>query len=147
MKYNLKFLHVVTIAIGFAVLAAAADSAQAGTGRVALNFSKAGFIVGAAGGGGMLTYKGKNHGLQVRGLSLGLTIGAARADMTGTAEDLSRVSDIEGLYTAAGGSLAAGGGAGGMVLRNSKGVTLRLEGTQAGLEASIASSGVNIKLK
>ena len=123
------------------------NNVQAQDARLTMSVGKVGFIVGAAGGNGTLTFRGKNYRVSVRGLSVGLTIGVAAADLVGNVYNLDRVSDIEGIYSAVSGSLAAGGGAGSMVLRNSKGVEVRLRGKQAGIEASIATNGLRIRLR
>ena len=94
-----------------------------------------------------MTYKGKQYPLKVGGISVGLTIGAASADMTGEVYGLKNLNDINGIYSAASASLAAGGGAVDMVLRNGNGVELYLSGKQMGVEANLSTNGMRISLQ
>src|SRR5690242_12923102 len=77
----------------------------ADTGSVRLKVTKAGFIVGVGGGSGVLHFHGKNYKLSIGGISAG-TIGVAGADLTGTATNLHKPSDIAGVYSAASASVA-----------------------------------------
>src|SRR5215470_5957435 len=92
----------------FMLFAVTAPS-QAETGRVRLQITKAGFIVGVGGGSGTLTFRGRSYPLSVGGLSVG-TLGAASADLVGSAHNLRRPEDIVGTYTAVGAGAAIGGG-------------------------------------
>jgi hypothetical protein len=56
-------------------------------------------------------------------------------------------ADIAGTYTAVSGSLAVAGGVKGTQLKNSNGVVLKLQGRQAGFEASMSLSGLTISMK
>ncbi|MCW2308720.1 lipid-binding SYLF domain-containing protein [Rhodobium gokarnense] len=123
------------------------DQAKAQDATISLRVGKVGFIVGASGGNGTLAYRGQHYPLSVAGMSVGLTIGAAEADLVGDVYNLRRASDIEGIYTAIESSVTAGGGQGEMRLKNSKGVEIFLHGKQAGIEASLATSGMQISLR
>lgn len=122
------------------------SSSYADNGTVRLKITKVGFIVGVGGGSGVLTFKGKQYRLSVGGVSAG-TIGAAGADLSGTATNLRSASDIAGSYSAASGSLAIAGGAKVVTLQNANGVVLQLQGKQVGFEASLSLSGLTISLK
>ena len=80
-------------------------------------------------------------------MSVGLTIGAASADMVGQVYNLKKLSDINGIYSSASASLAAGAGAADMVLQNAEGVQLFLTGKQIGIEASLSATGLRISLQ
>jgi len=108
---------------------------------------KVGFIVGAGGGTGTLTYQGKSYPLRVGGVSLGATIGASRAELVGNVYNLSKPEDIEGTYTAAAGSAVLAGGGSVANLQNSKGVSLSVSGRSIGLEFSLNLSGLRISLR
>ncbi len=125
----------------------AVGPAQAGSGTVAIEIYKAGFIVGVSGGKGRLTLDGKSYNLSVGGVSLGATIGASKAELIGEAENISNPSDIQGTYTAVQAGVAAAGGTKTAQLKNSKGVVLKLRGKQIGLEFSLDLSGMQISLK
>jgi hypothetical protein len=115
-------------------------------GSVRIHLAKAGFIVGVGGGSGILHYRGRNHPLRVGGISVG-TIGVARADLVGRAYNLRTAADIAGTYSAVAGSIAVAGGAKAARLQNANGVVLDLQGRQAGFEASLSLSGMNISLR
>lgn len=133
--------------IGAAVILTGAPSqSNADTGSVRLKVTKVGFIVGVGGGSGTLTFKGRNYRLSVGGVSAG-TIGAAGADLVGTATNLRVAQDIAGTYSAASAGLAVAGGAKVVTLQNAKGVVLQLQGRQVGFEASLSLSGLTISLQ
>jgi hypothetical protein len=121
--------------------------AQAATGRVVLKIVSGGFIVGVSGGSGVLTFHGKHYPLTLGGVSVGATIGAAGAELIGTASNLHDVRDIEGAYTAVSAGVAVAGGGGVAELSNARGVVLRLKGRQVGFKVSAALSGLQISLK
>lgn len=120
----------VAAAIGFAV------SSHAATGTVRVFVAKAGFVVGAGGGKGVLTFEHRNYPFTVQGLSVGLTAGASFSKLVGRARYIKDVSDFSGTYSVIGAGVALVGGIGGVSLRNEKGVTIHLEGYRSGLEAS-----------
>jgi len=78
-----------------ALLAGSASQSYAATGTVRLKITKVGFIVGVGGGSGTLTFQGKQYQLSVGGVSVGI-IGAAGADLVGTASNLRTAADIVG---------------------------------------------------
>ena len=119
---------------------------QAETGRVRLQITKAGFIVGVGGGTGTLTFRGRSYPLSVGGLSVG-TLGAASADLVGRARNLRRAEDIVGTYTAVGAGAAIGGGAASARLQNSNGVVMELRGRQVGLQVSLNLSGMTVAMR
>ena len=69
------------------------------------------------------------------------------ADLVGRAYNLHHATDIAGTYTAVSGSIAIAGGAKVVNLQNSNGVVLKLQGKQAGFEASVSLSGMSISLR
>jgi hypothetical protein len=123
-----------------------ASPSQAITGTVRVNFAKAGLMVGAGGGRGVLTFRHRNYPFTVRGLSLGITAGASINKLVGRADYINELSDFAGTYSVVGGGGALVGGVGGVQLRNDKGVTLTLQGPKAGVELSANISKVVITL-
>ncbi len=140
VKFVAVFATIVSIAF------AAATPSQAQTGAVRLNIVKVGFIVGAGGGSGTLSYHGKTYRLSVGGVSLG-SLGVASADLVGTASNLHRPSDIAGTYGAAGAGFTFVGGGQVATLQNEKGVVLTLQGRQVGFQASLGLAGMTISLR
>ena len=145
LKIYCRLLAAVMMTASAMILTSAPS--QAGSGKVQLEVYKAGFIVGVSGGKGTLQYGGKTYKLGVGGVSLGATIGASKAELIGTAENINQPSDIVGTYTAVQAGLAVAGGAKTAQLKNSKGVVLKLSGKQVGLEFSLDLSGLQISLK
>jgi hypothetical protein len=139
--------RIVQLALTVFLMSGLATAAQAETGAVRVVFTKGGFIVGVGGGRGVLTFRGHHYPFRVSGMSFGATIGASTTDLVGRALNMHSPGDIAGNYSAigAGGALAAG--AGGVQLRNEKGVILQLHGVKVGVELSAAVGGVQIALE
>jgi hypothetical protein len=129
----------------FALLGAPSQS-HAQTGTVHAKIIKAGFIVGAGGGEGTLTYQGRKYHLKFSGISVG-TIGVAGVELVGTASNLRTPADIAGSYTAVGAGVALVGGAKVARLQNASGVVLELHGVQVGLDLSLNLSGLTVALQ
>jgi hypothetical protein len=129
-----------------ALLGLSVSQSYADNGSVRLRVTKVGFIVGVGGGSGVLTFKGKHYRLSVGGVSAG-TIGAAGADLVGTASNLRTAADIVGTYSAVSGGVAIAGGAKAATLQNSNGVVLQLHGRQVGFEASLSLGGLTISMR
>ena len=128
------------------MLTGAVSQSDADTGSVRLKITKVGFIVGVGGGSGTLNFKGKSYRLSIGGVSAG-TIGAAGADLVGTASNLRTAADIAGTYSAISAGVAVAAGAKAVTLQNSNGVVLQLHGRQVGFEASLSLSGLTISLQ
>ena len=144
LKASPRLLLVACIALlGFLPMTAA----QAQNASIQFEVFRAGFIVGGQGGGGTLIFDGKGYPIRVRGLSLGATIGVARAELVGEVTNINRPDDIAGVYTAVGGAAVLAGGASTVEMVNSNGVRMRLRGRAIGLELSIDLSGMRILMR
>jgi hypothetical protein len=119
---------------------------QAITGAVRVTVAKAGLVVGAGGGRGVLTFRHRNYPFKVQGLSLGITAGASVNKLVGRAEFINDLSDFSGTYSVVGAGGALIGGVGGVQLTNAKGVIITLQGPKAGLELSANVTKVVITL-
>lgn len=135
----------VAIAAAMLTLLGASSQSQAASGRIHAKILKAGFIIGAGGGTGTLTFEGRQYPLSVGGVSLG-TIGVAGVELVGTASHLRTAADIAGSYTAVGAGFAFVGGAKVARLQNANGVVIELRGVQIGLDLSLNLSGMTIAL-
>lgn len=135
--------------IGLAALAASSlpQAALADSGSVTLTIYKGGWIIGGSGGGGTLTFHGRRYGLSVGGIDYGFVFGGSKTVLSGRVSNISRPSDVAGVYGAAGAGLAVGRGARAIVLTNQKGAILELSGRQIGLMANADLSGLAITLK
>jgi hypothetical protein len=141
-RYSAGLATLLVLAAGLP----APSYAQA-PGYVSVVFAKAGVIVGAGGGRGVLTYRGRDYPFRVSGLSLGFTIGASAMRLTGRVSGLRELKDFSGTYDAVGAGGAFVGGFGGVQLTNKKGVTMTLQGVEAGLEFAANRSGIRIALQ
>src|SRR5690242_16541455 len=121
----LRFIRTVNFSAAVLMapmmLVSTAAPSYAATGSVRIKIAKVGFILGAAGGSGTLTFHGHQYRLRIRGVSAG-TIGAAGANLTGSASNLRAAADIAGTYSALSTGVAVAAGAKTAVLRNSNGV-------------------------
>jgi hypothetical protein len=138
-------LALTVLLAGAATFSAAPSRAE--TGRVAVVFTKGGFILGVGGGEGVLVLHGKQYPFTVSGMSVGFTIGASTAKYVGRALHLRGPASIEGTYSVVGAGGAVVAGAGGVALQNANGVVLELSGPKVGAEVSAAVGGVTIRLK
>ena len=136
---------IALIAIAGASLVA--SSAWADSGSMSIHIVKGGFMIGASAGSGTLTFHGRRYALDIGGISGGLVIGAAKANLWGTVSHISRPSDVSGVYAAAGAGAAGIKGKRVIVLTNEKGAVLQLQGNQTGLMVNVDFSGMAISLK
>jgi hypothetical protein len=146
---SLKPFGRVTAALAVAcVVAAPAAIAQGDRPDATITFSggSVAFIAGVKWGSGELDYHGKRITLEVKGLGIG-SIGASSYKATGEVYNLHKVSDIEGTYGAASASATAGAGAGAITMTNGNGVRIEAHTSSAGLQLTVAASGVDIRIK
>ena len=139
-----KLFAVVVIAA--AMLTAASTQSRAQSGTVRLHIVKAGFIIGAGGGSGTLTYHGRTYPLSVGGVGIG-SLGLAAVDLAGRAYNLRRPGDIAGTYGAVGAGATFVGGGQVAQLQNEKGVVLQLQGMQVGFQVSFGLAGMTIAVQ
>jgi hypothetical protein len=142
-------LRVVRLAVLvlFAVVLPATSSFAQATGYVRVKLLKAGLLVGAGGGNGVLTYRGHDYPFRISGLSLGVAAGASLSRLEGRASGIRQVSDFAGTYSSVGGGGTFVGGYGGVQLGNEKGVKIALQGPRTGMEFAANLSEVKISLK
>jgi hypothetical protein len=127
--------------------ASVSSAAYADSGTIQIKVVKAGWFIGGSGGGGTLTFHGRNYALSVGGLSAGLVFGASETNLVGAVSNIHRPSDVAGVYGAVGAGAAIGVGARVITLRNEKGAVLRMSGRQVGLMANVDLSGLAISLR
>jgi hypothetical protein len=138
--------RLAVLALFVVVLPATPSLAQA-PGYVRVKLVKAGLMVGAGGGSGVLTYRGRDYPFRVSGLSLGVTAGASVSRLKGWASGIGQISDFAGSYSSVGAGGTFVGGVGGVHLANQKGVRIDLQGPRAGMEFAANLSEVRISLK
>jgi len=143
LKNSVVYLGMIAL---LACIVPATPSFAQASGHVRVKIVKAGLLVGAGVGNGVLTYRGHNYPFQVSGISLGITAGATIGRLDGWASGIREISDFAGSYSSVGGGAALVGGVNGVHLRNDKGVVIVLRGPKAGLEFAANLSGITISL-
>jgi len=133
------------IMLPLVILLVVTTPSHAGTGFVRVSVAKAGLIVGAGAGRGVLTYGGREYRFRITGLSLGLTAGVSSTRLEGQASNLHQLRDFAGTYTAVGLGGAWIAGTGSVQLENDKGVTITLQGGRVGLEVAANLTGIRIE--
>ncbi len=140
---SLRILLIACIAF----VTAGASTARADSGAVRLSFIKAGFVIGGSAGSGTLSFRGRNYPISIGGLSYGLTFGGSQTYLRGTVRNITRASDIEGVFGAAGAGGTIIRGPQAIALVNQRGAVLELSGMQTGLMVSLDLSGMALTLR
>ena len=120
----MSFMPIRTLAAAAALsvlLTAPAMAADRPDGQISISGGSVAFVAGVSWGKGTLSYHGRTYKLKIKGLSVG-DIGASKFSASGPVYNLHRVSDISGTYAAAEAAATVGGGAGGVTMKNDKGV-------------------------
>ena len=146
MRFS-SVLRTSLIALVALVAAGVSSPTYADSGTIRISVVKGGWFIGASGGSGTLTFRGRQYPLSVGGLSAGLVFGASQTNFAGRVTNIRVPSDVAGVYGAAGAGAAIGAGASAIVLRNEKGATLTLSGRQVGLIANADLSGLAISMR
>jgi hypothetical protein len=142
-KWNSKWLIAVGCLAVFSMVMAAE---QAPSGTVTLTSKSVGVGIGVEWGDGTLTFGGKPLAFSVEGLSV-VDLGVSEIKTTGEVFNLKNVADFSGTYAAAEIGAAVVKGENDVIMKNEKGVVLRLHGTQKGARLTLGAGGVKITLK
>lgn len=121
--------------------------ASADQGRISFTVLKAGFVVGGSVGSGTLSFRGRNYAIEIGGISYGFTFGVSETRFNGTVSNISRASDVAGVYAAGNVGAAVGRGAQAIVLTNQNGAVLRLTGDSVGAIVSADLNGLAVTVK
>ncbi len=141
-------LHSLRIAaLSLVVTLALSGSSFADTCSIRIEFVKAGWVIGGTAGSGTLTCGDRRYPLSVGGLSYGFTFGVSKVNLRGTARNIRRPSDVEGVYGAGSAGAAIVRGPQAAVLTNQKGVILEVAGAQTGVIVNLDLSGMAVSLK
>jgi hypothetical protein len=116
-------------------------------GTIRISVLKAGWFIGGSGGSGTLFFHGRAYPLSIGGVDFGLVFGASQTYLSGRVSNISRPSDVAGVYGAGGAGAAIGRGVRAIVLTNEKGAVLELSGRQTGLMVNADLSGLPISLR
>jgi hypothetical protein len=123
---------------------AAAQSAPTGT--VELSGGSVAAGIGYTWGHGTLIFEGRRYRLKVQGLSI-VQVGISQYTASGTVYGLTKISDINGIYTALSAGAAVAGGASATTMKNSNGVVIQWVATHQGFNLSLSAKGVSIHLE
>ena len=125
-------------------LAMAAEPPPSGT--VKLTSKSVAIGVGVTWGDGTLTMGGKTYPFSIEGLGVA-DLGVSDVSSSGEVFNLKNVADFSGTYLAGEAGIAIDKGPTDTIMKNTKGVVLRLHGTQKGARLTLAAQGVTLKLK
>ena len=115
-------------------------------GTLVLSAKQVSAVIGFAWGAGTLTFREKTQEVTVDGLTVG-AVGVSAIEARGEVFYLSDVADFPGKYTAVAGGVTPGVGAGALVMRNDKGVEVRLLASTKGVSLTAGVSGVTLAFK
>ena len=141
-RFRLGLIALLAMAAAIAWSTAYADS-----GTIRISVIKGGWVFGASGGSGTLTFNGRQYPLSIGGIDWGLVFGASQTYLSGTVRNIRGPSDVAGVYAAGGAGATVGSGVRAIVLTNQKGAVLELSGRQTGLMVNADLSGLAISLK
>jgi len=142
-----KILLVTAVLSVFFVFSSIANSKElVSVGKVTINDTQLGFIIGGSWGKGVLSYNGRDYEFKIKGLKLG-TIGISKVSAVGNVYNMNDLSKFSGTYIAGQAGIALAGGVGGTVLENQNKVYIRLSSTQQGVALNFGIDGLTIKLK
>ncbi|MEE9238469.1 MAG: DUF1134 domain-containing protein, partial [Thermodesulfobacteriota bacterium] len=128
-----KILLVTAVLSVFFVFSSIANSKElVSVGKVTINDTQLGFIIGGSWGKGVLSYNGRDYEFKIKGLKLG-TIGISKVSAVGNVYNMNDLSKFSGTYIAGQAGIALAGGVGGTVLENQNKVYIRLSSTQQGV--------------
>jgi hypothetical protein len=140
---TLSRLALVLTGCLFGLNAVAEDEQPSGT--VTIEELQVMVIVGGDHGHGTLSYEGADHPFKASGLKLG-GVGVHKKDMHGSVYRLDDLGNFSGLYFLAEAGLTLAKGAGGLWLKNDKGVVMHLRSSTEGLALSIGVEGLKVSL-
>ena len=104
------------------------------------------FVVGYDWGEGTLNMRdGSRHKLKVKGLSV-IDVGITKIEASGYVYNLEDLNDFAGTYSRAEAGITFIGGASTAILKNEKGVVIRLTSKEAGLKLTLAPGGMDIQI-
>ena len=140
--------RVIGIVLSSLLMVTALAIAQDGppSGKVWMESRSVAIGIGVSWGDGKLTFQGKDYPFDVKGLSV-VDLGVSKVTAVGEVFNLKKLSDFSGNYVAGQAGAAMGAGANAVIMKNQTGVVMKLTGTDAGIQLTLAGAGVDVKLK
>ena len=142
-KWKSKWLLALGCLAVFSMVMAA-DPPPSGT--IKLTSKSVAIGIGVTWGDGTLTFGGKPYAFSVEGLSV-VDLGVSDVTTSGEVFNLKNVADLSGKYVTGEIGVAIIKGENDTIMKNEKGVVIRLHGTQKGARLTLGPGGVKIKLK
>jgi hypothetical protein len=130
----------------FALCSIAIAAEPAPTGTVKMSSKAVALGVGVTWGDGTLTVGGKTYPFSIEGLGVA-DLGVSDITTSGEVFNLKNTADFSGTYAAGEAGIAIVAGPSDTIMKNEKGVVLRLHGTQKGARLTLAAQGVKLQLK
>jgi len=116
------------------------------TGTLSMRAQGAAAGVGYTWGDGSLRFGDHSYRFSVTGVTVA-DVGYSKVVSTGRVYNLQRLQDFSGTYVAATGEATLGTGIGGQVLRNAKGVQIRVDQVTRGARLQGSADGIKLVLK
>jgi len=145
MKRRARVMGVVVSSLLMVTALAVAQDGPP-SGKVWVESTSVALGVGVSWGDGKLTFQGKDHVFNVKGLSV-VDLGVSKVTANGEVFNLKKLSDFDGNYVAGTAGATVGGGAGAVIMKNQNGVVMKLTSTSQGVQLTLAGAGVDVKLK
>jgi hypothetical protein len=141
------FISLIVVSL-LSVMATFAQETKTPTpsGTVTLSSQSIAVGIGINWGTGILTLDGKEHPFSIKGLSV-MDLGVSEASVKGEVYHLNKVSDFAGKYAAIEGGFALGKGEAEVIMKNTKGVVMKLQATTKGIQLTLGGKGLSIKLQ
>jgi hypothetical protein len=148
--YSSNWLGRLTVALAVLISCGLVEVRSAATQdvpRATIEFSGGSVAagIGYTWGKGILTFEGEHYPFKVDGLSI-VHVGVSSYTASGTVYNLTKASDLNGVYTAVSAGVAVAGGASATSMKNSKGVLIQMTSTHMGVDFTLAAKGVSISL-
>ena len=144
MRRNITRLLLINLVLLIASVASAQEKIPSG--RIEIDETQFGFIIGGDVGKGILHYKGVDFYFKTSGIKVG-GMGITKISAVGEVYDLFDIDQFPGTYVTGDYGIALGGGIGGLVLKNENGVYLRMRSTLEGVALAVGLEGITIKLE
>lgn len=146
VKKILCCMAVAAILLGVVYSVGAQPKEPYPIGEITLEAKQIAAGVGYTWGEGVLKFGGKEYKFSVKGLDAGAA-GIVKISAKGDVYNMTTVADFAGDYVAATAGAAVVKGPVGLLLRNAKGVVINMSAVQTGVQLSLGTKGMSIKMK
>ena len=137
---------VLVLPLLWGVTQAAAKNGAQPVGRIAMEGTSIAAGVGVNWGDGTLRFQGQNYKFSVSGLSL-VDVGITKLNAMGEVYNVTKASDLAGIYVAEEAGFAVAAGTEIMALRNQNGVVITLSAVQEGAKLVLGPAGLSITMQ